>query len=56
MRRFLYSLVIILSGLIALIVLTVGGIFTAARFSDGPMEGRLEIVSAGPFTSGELQS
>ncbi len=56
MRRFLYFLGIILSGLIALIVLTVGGIFTAARFSDGPMEGRLEIVSAGPFTSGELQS
>ena len=56
MRRFLYSLGIILSGLIALIVLTVGGIFTAARFSDGPIEGRLEIVSAGPFTSGELQS
>ena len=56
MRRFLYSLGIILSGLIAIIVLTVGGIFTVARFSDGPMEGRLEIVSAGPFTSGELQS
>ena len=56
MRRFLYFLGIILSGLIALIVLTVGGIFTAARFSDGPIEGRLEIVSAGPFTSGELQS
>ena len=52
----MYSLGIILSGLIALIVLTVGGIFTAARFSDGPIEGRLEIVSAGPFTSGELQS
>ena len=56
MRRFLNILGIILGGLIALIVLTVGGIFTAARFSDGPMEGRLEIVSAGPFTSGELQS
>ena len=56
MRRFLNILGIILGGLIVLIVLTVGGIFTAARFSDGPIEGRLEIVSAGPFTSGELQS
>jgi len=42
--------------LILLFVLAVGGVFTAARFSDGPMEGDLARVSAGPFTSGEMQS
>ena len=46
----------ILGGLIALILLAVAGIFTAARFHDGPFEGRLAIVAAGAFVSGELQS
>lgn len=46
----------IIIGAIALFVLVIGGIFTAARFHDGPMEGDLARVSAGPFTSGEQQS
>ncbi len=46
----------ILGGLIALILLTVVGIFTAARIHDGPFDGRLAMVTAGAFVSGELQS
>ena len=42
----------ILGGLIVLVVLVVVGVFTAARFHDGP----LAIVSGGEFTSGELYS
>ncbi len=46
----------ILGGSIAFLLLTVGGIFTAARFHDGPFKGGLAIVAAGAFVSGELQS
>jgi len=43
-------------GAIVLVVFVVGGIFTVARFHDGPIEGDLARVAAGPFTSGEQQS
>jgi len=46
----------IIVGAIALVVLVIGGVFTVARFHDGPIEGELARVSAGPFTSGEHQS
>ena len=46
----------IFAGLIALFVLTVGGIFTAARFHDGPYEGNLAIVAGGAFETGEMQT
>ncbi|MFT5210136.1 MAG: hypothetical protein ACI9CE_001860 [Flavobacterium sp.] len=46
----------IFAGLIALLVLTVGGIFTAARFHDGPFEGNLAVVAGGAFETGEMQT
>ena len=44
----------ILGGLLILLVVVILGVFTAARFHDGPFEGDLAIVSGGPFVSGEL--
>jgi len=49
-------ILLILGGLVALVVLAVAGIFTAARFHDGPFEGALAVVAGGAFVSGELQS
>ena len=46
----------ILGGLVLVVVLAVMGLFTAARFHDGPFDGALEIVAAGAFQSGELQT
>ena len=46
----------IVGGLIALLVLTIGGIFAAARLHDGPFDGGLAIVAGGPFETGELQA
>ena len=43
-------------GMVLLVAIIIGGIFAAARFHDGPFEGDLARVSAGPFTTGELQS
>ena len=42
----------ILGGLIALALILVLGLFTVARFNDGPME----LISGGAFTSGEIHS
>jgi hypothetical protein len=42
----------IMGGLIAVLVLLVGGLLVGARFADGP----LAIVAGGPFQSGELVS
>ena len=39
----------VLIGLIAVLVIGLGGLLVAARFSDGP----LAIIAGGPFTSGE---
>lgn len=39
----------ILGGLIGLVLLVAAGVLVAARFHDGP----LELISGGPFTSGE---
>jgi hypothetical protein len=36
-------------------VLVVGGVFSAARFHDGPFKGGLAIVAGGPFVTGEWQ-
>ena len=41
--------------LILVFVLGVVGVFIAARFHDGPFDGALAIVAAGPFETGELQ-
>jgi len=49
-------LLIIPAVLLALIVFTIGGIFTAARLHDGPFEGDLAVVAGGAFVSGELHS
>ena len=46
----------ILGGLLVLVVGPVLGLFTAARFHDGPFEGGLAIVAAGSFDSGELHT
>ena len=56
MKKFLYIVGLVLGGLIVVVGLVIGGIFTSARLNDGPLEGRFEIVSAGPFKSGEMQS
>ena len=44
-------------GFVGLIVLVVISIFVVARFSDGPIgsEPPLEMVTAGPFKTGEMQ-
>lgn len=46
----------ILGGLVLLIVVVVLGVFTVARFHDGPFDGGLAIVSGGAFATGEMQS
>ena len=56
MKRFLRILGFILGGLVAVIILTVGGVFASARLHDGPFEGSLAIVAGGAFKTGELQS
>jgi len=43
------TLLRILGGLIALLIVTVGALLVGARFADGPVA----IVAGGPFTSGE---
>ena len=43
------------SVLTILIIGFVLGVFAVARFHDGPLEGVLEIVAAGPIDSGEIQ-
>ena len=44
-----------LSTLLILVIGVVLGVFAVARFHDGPLEGALAIVAAGPFDSGEMQ-
>ncbi len=46
----------ILGGLVLLIVVVVLGVFTVARFHDGPFDGGLAVVSGGAFVTGEMQS
>ena len=45
-----------LSTLLILLIGVVLGVFVVARFHDGPLEGVFEIVAAGPFDSGEMQT
>jgi hypothetical protein len=40
---------------ILILVLTIIGVLTAARFHDGPFAGPLAIIAVGPFETGELQ-
>jgi hypothetical protein len=51
-RRILVGLAVV----IVVALVGVVGLFSAARFHDGPFEGALAIVSAGAFESGELQT
>ena len=57
MKKFFILLAKTIGGVAALIVLVVLSIFAVARFSDGPIgnEPPLEMVTAGPFKTGELQ-
>ena len=57
MKKFFILLAKIIGGVAALIVLVVLFIFAVARFSDGPIGNGppLEMVTAGPFKTGELQ-
>ena len=57
MKKFFILLAKIIGGVAALIVLVVLSIFAVARFSDGPIGNGppLEMVTAGPFKTGELQ-
>ena len=45
-----------LLALVLVLVLVVVGIFTVARFHDGPFDGGLAIVAGGAFVEGELQT
>ena len=58
MKRFFLFLVKAVGGFVALIILVVISIFVVARFSDGPIGNGppLEMITAGPFKTGELQS
>ena len=42
----------VLAGLLALLLVVIGGLLVGARFSDGP----IAIIAGGPFSSGELIS
>ena len=42
----------VLAGLLALLLVVIGGLLVGARFSDGP----IAIIAGGPFSSGELVS
>ncbi len=44
------TLLRIVGGLLAVLILGIGGLLVGARFADGP----LAIIAGGPFTSGEL--
>ena len=46
------SVLRVLGGLLAVLVVAIGGLLVGARFADGP----IAIVAGGPFTSGELVS
>ncbi|HEY8156592.1 MAG TPA: hypothetical protein VII72_20865 [Myxococcota bacterium] len=46
------SLLRVVGGLLALLLVIVGGLLVGARFADGP----IAIIAGGPFTSGELVS
>ena len=58
MKRFFLFLAKALGAFIGLIVLVVVCIFVVARFSDGPIGNGppLEMVTAGPFKTGEMQT
>ena len=57
MKRFLLFSFKFVGGFAALIIVVVISLFVVARFSDGPMGNKppLEMISAGPFKTGELQ-
>ena len=46
------SVLRVLGGLLALLLVVIGGLLVGARFSDGP----IAIIAGGPFRSGELVS
>ena len=56
MKKFFVFLAKTAGGLVGLIVLVVFSVFAVARFSDGPIgPWPIEMVTAGPFKTGELQ-
>ena len=56
MKKFFKFLAKAAGGLVGLVVLVVFSVFAVARFSDGPIgQGYMEMVTAGPFKTGELQ-
>ena len=57
MKRFFLFLAKAVGGFVVLIILVVISIFVVARFSDGPIGNGppLEMITAGPFKTGELQ-
>ena len=57
MKRFFLFLTKLVGGFAALIILVVISLFVVARFSDGPIGNGppLEMITAGPFKTGELQ-
>ncbi len=56
MKKFFVFLAKTAGGLVGLIVLVVFLVFVVARFSDGPIgPWPIEMVTAGPFKTGELQ-
>lgn len=57
MKKFFLFLGKVIGGFITLIILIVVSIFVVARLSDGPIgsEPPLEMVTAGPFKTGEMQ-
>jgi hypothetical protein len=46
------SVLRVVGGLLALLLVVIGGLLVGARFADGP----IAIIAGGPFTSGELVS
>lgn len=56
MKRKLRWMLLIAGGAALALGLLVVGILVAARFHDGPFDGALAIVAAGPFESGELHT
>jgi len=46
----------VVGGSAVLVVLVVAAVLVTARLHDGPIDGALEIVAAGPFQSGEMHT
>lgn len=54
--KWIKRILVTVLALVAVLVVLVLGVFTAARFHDGPFEGGLAVVAGGAFVEGELQN